>query len=298
MSVVGGVLQGLLDQRSMSQSELATRLEKSPGYVHHIISGRKRTVDDATSAALSRVLGTEPSFWSDLHKAEMDGTARRVSEYLAQFEFTGTSVLTPGVLVDYQIEALALAARDAHDERDWDDAPDIPPSGLHIDPFDLNRLQPTSYDTSVGGEWVLDEGGGTVPREVSQGALVASGTSAHLYTREHIGMPENVHARISPAHSLLANGLLIAHGPLVDPLFSGHLTVVAHNYTNHDIFVPADEPFLTLVFEALAVVPERKQLTRPDDAPPIAAPDRAGVRAEIDRLKAEIARLEAQVAND
>lgn len=247
-SIVGEVLHGALRLRDMSQSELATAIGKSAGYISHIVSGRKQHIDPPLSAQLSKILKTRKDFWFDINTAERAGNARTVGEYLAEIDGQNEIDIRSGVLVDYQIEAyVGIGSAETESDR---------PDGLVIDPFFTDRLRPSSYDTCVGGEWL----GGVVerkPRDIVEKISIDAGQFKHIYTEEHFIMPSQLQGRIAPAGSFLMSGVIVSHGPIIDPLFEGKLTVTIHNFTSQRIDIYAGVPFITVVFERLAATPQR-----------------------------------------
>ena len=70
----GGTLEDALEERGMSQAELAERTGRPKKAIHEIIKG-KTVITPETAIQLERVLGIPASFWSKRQ--------RRYDEYIA-----------------------------------------------------------------------------------------------------------------------------------------------------------------------------------------------------------------------
>ena len=71
----GGTLEDVLEEKGMSQAELAERTGRPKKAIHEIIKG-KTVITPETAIQLERVLGIPASFWSNRQ--------RRYDEYIAR----------------------------------------------------------------------------------------------------------------------------------------------------------------------------------------------------------------------
>jgi deoxycytidine triphosphate deaminase/DNA-binding Xre family transcriptional regulator len=246
MSITGAVLQALLKERRMTQSELAAQINLTAGSITHIVSGRRQKIDLELSKKLSAALDTSEAFWSDLHEAEANGLAKPVTFYLEGLGYSRDQRVAPGVLVDHQIRAFVRTEREEEREGDLD--------GILIEAFDPSRIQASSYDTVIGGYW-LNENGRNRPKDVNGSLTLPSRGSREVYTREFFRMPATIHGRIAPAGSFVRGGIVVAHGPIIDPMFEGRLTVTLHNLHDEPKVIETKSPFLTIIFERLSATP-------------------------------------------
>ncbi len=65
METPGEILKAALEAAGLSQSELARRLKRSPGYLSEVISGKRR-ITTVLALDLERELKTAADYWLDL----------------------------------------------------------------------------------------------------------------------------------------------------------------------------------------------------------------------------------------
>ncbi len=280
MTILGRVLKEVLEGKNMSQSELAASINRSSGFIAHIVSGRRDHIDADLSATISAVVGTPADFWSRINADERKDEALSVAEYLLQLNpQTAEGPRRPGVMVDHEVTAI-LCTEDVH-HMPKDD------KRLGIEAFDPSRLSAASYDTIVGGTWHHEDGrerafdaNGHIP--------IAAGQHVKCYTKEFFVMPAGMIGRIAPAWSFVQQGIVVAHGPLIDPCFRGRLTVMLHNFSGQNVNVDTSRRFLTIVFETLAHLPDQREAPLPYGTLPI--------EDGQDETRRQIAELERQAA--
>lgn len=290
MTVLGEVLQEILRLRGKSQKELADCMGKTPSYVSHLVSGRPKKLDFETSKVIAGILGTPDVFWSDLFHDESLERAKPVSVYLDALKFGGEYELGPGLLVDFQIDAMVQAANDAgYETREKSSAAEH----LRIEPFVKDQLRATTYDTLIGGVWC--GGLGRDPEYLNQQSLtVKPGEFLLVFTKEAISVPSNMHIRLAPAASFVQTGLILQNGHVLDPGFEGPLTVAVHNVTKKEISVPTDKPFLSLAFEILAERPKRLEELR-GAGYDLELTEEERLKRDNERLSRKIEKLENQL---
>jgi len=122
-----------------------------------------------------------------------------------------------------------------------------------IEPFDDERVQPASYDLSVGDEYRLSH----EKRIIKLGKWkkkikIPPYTICYVLIKEKLNIPADVSAQIFPRHELVKRGLLIYPQPPIDPGFKGKLYVLIHNLTNEIRTINKDEHLVSLVFYKLS----------------------------------------------
>jgi len=117
-----------------------------------------------------------------------------------------------------------------------------------IEHFDPTSVKPTSYDTRVGGFIRYDENGNDEAIRVSEAVQIEPGQSVLVIVNEHITLPSWIEAEIHPASNIAKKHLIVSHGPVIDPAWSGYLEVSVFNPTPVTKEIRVDEPFLTLRF--------------------------------------------------
>jgi HTH-type transcriptional regulator / antitoxin HigA len=87
VSLPGETLQEVLNDRQMSQAELAERTGRPTKTINEIIKG-KAAITPETALQLERVLGIAASFWNNLERNYQDSIARREEEALLEASTT------------------------------------------------------------------------------------------------------------------------------------------------------------------------------------------------------------------
>lgn len=280
MTILGRVLQEVLKEKGMSQSELATSINRSSGFIAHIVSGRREHIDAELSATISAKVGTPDDFWTRINADERKGAALSVAEYLLQLKpETAENALRSGVMVDHELKAMLCT----------EDVEFMPKDGkqIGIEGFDPSRLGAASYDTVIGGTWQV-KNGSELASNAKGPISLAAGQHVKVYTKEFFVMPANIIGRIAPAWSFVQQGIVVAHGPLIDPCFRGQLTVMLHNFSGKNVEVDISSRFLTIVFERLAHLPDIREAPLPYGTLPPAK--------EQEEIRRQLAEHERQAA--
>ncbi|WP_454703694.1 dCTP deaminase domain-containing protein [Schumannella luteola] len=132
-----------------------------------------------------------------------------------------------------------------------DPFPEIPPALLNsadfidyvaatgmIYPFNPRRIKSASYPVKLSGEWVrVDEKGvvksGQLTHE-GQKFTLPRNSIVFMTTEPEFHLPDYIALRHNLKIEHVYKGLLVGTGPLIDPGFSGRLSLPIHNLTNHD----------------------------------------------------------------
>jgi deoxycytidine triphosphate deaminase len=162
----------------------------------------------------------------------------------------------------------------------YDPYSEVPPALLHaghvasyavacgmIEPFEREQLtKPATYLVKVEGECrYVDETGATVRFYLSNDPRARC---HHLQVRDHVRLAPNsvcfltlapefrLPAYIGARFNLLIRdvyrGLLVGTGPLVDPGFSGRLSIPIHNFTSREYIISAGEGLVYFEFTKLS----------------------------------------------
>lgn len=155
----------------------------------------------------------------------------------------------------------------------------IPPSLLHsghlasyalacgmIEPFDREQLtKPATYLVTVEGECrYVDETGTTVRFYLSSNPAarqkhpdvrdyvrIAPNSVCFLTLAPEFRLPAYLGARFNLLIRDVYRGLLVGTGPLVDPGFTGRLSIPIHNFTSREYYFRADEGLVYFEFTKL-----------------------------------------------
>ncbi len=79
VSPPGETLQELLEEKGMTQAELAQRMGRPKKTINEIVKGKAEITPD-TSLQLERVLGIPSSFWNNRERAYRESLARKKEE--------------------------------------------------------------------------------------------------------------------------------------------------------------------------------------------------------------------------
>lgn len=136
-----------------------------------------------------------------------------------------------------------------------------------IEPFDLEQLtKPATYLVQVEGECrYRDEKGGLVSfylskdpaarnehLDVRSSVRLAPNSVCFLTLAPEFRLPAYIGARFNLLIRDVYRGLLVGTGPLVDPGFTGRLSIPIHNFTNREYFIDAGEGLVYFEFTKLS----------------------------------------------
>lgn len=162
-----------------------------------------------------------------------------------------------------------------------DPYPDIPPALLNaghlatyclvagmIEPFDLSQLaKPATYLVAAKGPVRYRDDQGNIERfflsndandrereveEVRDHIRIAPNSVCFVTLEPEFHMPAYIGARFNLMIRDVYRGLLVGTGPLVDPGFSGKLSIPIHNFTTREYFIRAGEGLVYFEFTKLS----------------------------------------------
>lgn len=152
-----------------------------------------------------------------------------------------------------------------------------------ITPFDAKRVQPASYDLTLGNEFITFEQRtlpiaidlSDPPKSVGTKRVLQEGEFLRLdplkfilgVTRETICLPSHIAAKLDGKSSLARFGLLIhVTGGFVDPGFRGPLTLEIFNVFPVPILLRPGIPFCQIGFQELSASARKPYTGRYQDA--------------------------------
>lgn len=240
----GDVLASVLDDRKMSQFELATQVDYSQPAISRVESG-DRSLTPRLAARLADVLGSTKEKWLSVYDKTQFGSSIGVDGHKAFLFGTAVEAEMPGVHIRrMQEDDILRFFAEGTGEMTFRGITEP----CEISEFDRKRVQTTSYDTVIGGYIDPRDSKENKTIEVLDALQIPSFERRILVAKEHITLPTWLEADLHPASNLAMKGLIVSHGPIIDPGWSGFLRVSVFNPTPKEVEVTAREPFLTLRF--------------------------------------------------
>lgn len=248
----GEVIDQALRVKKLSQTQLAHDADISQSTVSKLVSG-KRTLTEDTAQQISEVLGGTAEAWLRAQEDIVNGSELSVDDHVIRI--TGLSMLKPSGVEDLGTRVTQLRAADFL--RIFDPQNDgyftrrNTQEECQIDPFDVGRVDKTTYDTRVGGFGIPMRDGTKIRWKLDavEGPLIIKpGQCCYVGTLEHFTVPTWLEGVIHPASNIGHKNLFVAHGPVIDPGFKGRLFVTVFNPTGEPIEISESEAFLSVRF--------------------------------------------------
>lgn len=241
----GELVQRLFKARGMNQYQFAEKTGYSQSYISRV-EGGERPFSEKLCQAFAEALKVDVSALRAAYDEIQDGSDKSLYEHFKLLMRPENSEICPGVLIRQlqQSDLLKLFSEEANGEFvDRGEAEDCA-----IEHFNPAFVRPTSYDTVVGGYIRYDDHGNEEAIQVDESVKIDPGQSVIAIVREHIMLPSRIEAEIHPASNIGRKHLIVSHGPVIDPGWSGYLKVSVFNPTTVVKEIRTDEPFLTLRF--------------------------------------------------
>lgn len=229
-------LAQVLKERGLDQVQLAEFTGVSRQTVNAIVRGRQ-PISRAMSAKLGKLFGQPADFW-------LREQFRRASRSLDDRDIAAGADTLPDpqgarrskILTDEEIlDAIATGA-------------------FSVTPFDAANVHAASLDLCLGR---IDTQGHPARDESTDGEHhIAPLECIHAWSRETVGLPDNMMARVGPMARRAHLGLFLGHGLQVDPGFEGKLAFSLFNASPNPIALEPGEPILTLEFMELGSSPK------------------------------------------
>lgn len=168
-----------------------------------------------------------------------------------------------------------------------DPFPEIPPALLNsgdirdyvavtamLWPFqdDEEKLKPASYEVDLEGPYVyFDKDGQRHSGDIERGKefVLKANSIAFVTLEPTFRLPEYIALRFNLRITHVYRGLLLGTGPLIDPGFTGKLSIPLHNLTTNDYALVGGEGLIWVEFTKLSEAPLQHPLAgaRPRQVP-------------------------------
>lgn len=241
----GEMLDELLREQGMTQTEAATKLGLTRPYLNGVINGKYPLGPDLR-LRLQPLLNVKPDFWEGVQRDyevwqnSAEGRAARmagsIDEYHNLLDLRGAHAL-----VDHEIEGALKAG------------------ALEVTNFDVardrDRLLATSLHLTIGLRGYLHTPGSheTVGVATKPGLVLKRGQMVTLSTRESLLLSSRIRAHVHGLTEQWADKFLHCfHQRLLEPGFRGPLTFSLINAGPVDVDLPEGERCLSISFEYLA----------------------------------------------
>lgn len=134
--------------------------------------------------------------------------------------------------------------------------------GNLIEPYDVLKLQPTSYDLTLGNEFLklskspipLDPtekstiNYDVLERKLGEPFIIEPGQFLLATTKETVNIPRDLSAKVKGKSSIGRLGLAIQNAGHIDPGFKGQITLELHNAGNRPIDLSFVERICQIIF--------------------------------------------------
>ena len=247
----GKLLNHILHLRHLNQVTLAHRANVSQSYISKLIADQ-RDLTDSMAEKFANILGGKSVAWVAAYQETKSESSRPLAHLV--FDILGTSAAPGTEGRDYvgtpvrQLRQLSiLSLFDPKNEGEVLRRNVREP--CEIENFEPKRVSMTSYDTCAGSEGIGRQPDGDWIGQPLDGEIIIRARSHKFVgTKECITLPSWLEAEIHPASNIALKPLIVSHGPIVDPGWSGRLFVTVYNPTDKDIVIDCNERFLTLRF--------------------------------------------------
>lgn len=139
---------------------------------------------------------------------------------------------------------------------------DLDETGLLIEPYDEDNVQPASYDLTLGNEFVKHRYAGSNPpssidngpmadrseRVVGDDCVMDPQDFVLAHTRETIRVPNDITAEVKGRSSLGRLGLIPHTAGWIDPGFEGQITLEFVNHSPHPVKIQSGMRCAQIVF--------------------------------------------------
>lgn len=123
---------------------------------------------------------------------------------------------------------------------------------MAIGHYDLNRLQPCSYDARLGRQALVSKDYSLIDLEKVNSMKLHPGDFALVMTEESFKLPLDMAGHIGMKSGLARRGLMLLAGMQIDPGFDGYLRLGLYNSSGRPITIDRQDPLCTIEFHALA----------------------------------------------
>lgn len=127
-----------------------------------------------------------------------------------------------------------------------------------IVPFRPDKLKTASYEVALLGEWIYVDRKGQVQRgDLKEGDefKLRKNSIAFMTAEPLFQLPDYIALRHNLKISHVYKGLLVGTGPLIDPGFTGKISLPIHNLTQNDYVLKGGEGIIWVEFTKLSENP-------------------------------------------
>ncbi len=123
---------------------------------------------------------------------------------------------------------------------------------LDIEPWDHSRVQPASYDLTLGSEMSVPTVGQSNPMLSEVNNLrIDKGVFCLLHTAEVVSLGPKIGAQVMGKSTWARRGLIVESAGWVDPGFSGQLVLEVTNLSPVPVLLKPGDPIAQIVFMEL-----------------------------------------------
>lgn len=241
----GDILSAITAYQNMNQYKLSVNTKISQAMLSRIGTGKRNLTTDIAQRIASEI-GCNPDILLEAFEETKNGSSKPVRFFVDKIFPNQKKNKDLGVIPRRLLKKEILEIFSNENEDGFVFRESAEP--CEITDFDPTKVQQTSYDTVVGGYDDLMSG---EPNQIEEKLSIPAHASIQVRTKETFTFPSWLEGDLHPASNLAKKGIVVAHGPLIDPLYSDYLTVTVINYSEKSVDISADEPFLTIRFWVL-----------------------------------------------
>jgi deoxycytidine triphosphate deaminase len=122
-------------------------------------------------------------------------------------------------------------------------------------PFEEKQLKSASYSIRIGEKviyWDGDDSLSEISLQGGQTFKVPPNSIVFIKTREKLRLPDYIAMRFNLKINNVHRGILLGTGPLVDPVYEGHLLIPLHNLTTNTYYFHEGDTFVWAEFTKIS----------------------------------------------
>jgi dCTP deaminase len=125
-----------------------------------------------------------------------------------------------------------------------------------IVPFNLEQINPASYDVTLGNHWIFPKENGSIHSIFSKQIILHSNEVVLASTNECITLPRNVCCDLKLKSTMGRKFLNHTLAGWIDPGFNGEITLELHNIGPQDLCLQAFTRIAQIIFFTMEAEPE------------------------------------------
>ncbi len=228
-------LKKFMVENDFNQQQLGDKLGISRQYINLILNENK-LISPALAVKLGKLTHRNTDFW--LGKSQSEEKLGNKDDLLNLWKQNGSRIL-----VDHEIKTA------------------IEYGLIKIKPFKTENLEPSSYVLSIGKKILLSNLEGNVDgavhlNEDDPDIILNPGDEAAILTEEHLTIPKNITASLSPTTKIFDTKVSLLRGGVVHPGFEGLLCFMIKNSSRRKKGILLGEKIIRIQFTYLPIAPE------------------------------------------